>query len=239
FGLVSVYGFDTEGLAARQLELYKAIGSHVVLECLSYVVGGDFNLEPPELRDTGWSWLGVKQVQRCGDSEFSPHFVVELEFYPALCRLQALGDFGRARRFLEWGEKALRSQDASEVRRLLSKAYQIWANETEGELCQRLEEELPCRGSRGKDPQVCWKAILQKDVKARRCPELRAMRWFCSRFRAAAQLLPAVWAGQASTFTRRTVGELLAGVLQSEWVPGQLSHQDNISLLQDIRDSLK
>eukprot|EP00959_Pyramimonas_sp_CCMP1952_P173166 3618723-Pyramimonas_sp.AAC.1 len=83
------------------------MGSHVVLEGLSYAVGGDFNLEPPELRDTGFLELarrelistgaptcfgarqsdydyflvsgglarGAKQVQRCGDSEFSPHFV--------------------------------------------------------------------------------------------------------------------------------------------------------------------
>eukprot|EP00959_Pyramimonas_sp_CCMP1952_P444458 9305786-Pyramimonas_sp.AAC.1 len=73
-------------------------------------LGGDFNLEPPELRDTGFLELarcehfstgapacfgarqsdydyfpvsgglarGAKQVQRCGDIEFSPHFVVEL-----------------------------------------------------------------------------------------------------------------------------------------------------------------
>ena len=175
FGLVSVYGFDSEGLTDRQLELHKLIGAHLFVEGSSFVVGGDFNLEPSAFKDTGFQELGrcelvatgvptcfgarqseydyflvsgglalgVKSVRRCEESEFSPHFVVELEFHPALCRLQALGfrkppplpavappgvgsppgDFVKARRFLEMGERALRSQDAYEVQRLMSRCY--------------------------------------------------------------------------------------------------------------------
>ena len=260
FALVSVYGFDTEGLTDRQLDLHKSVGAHLFLEGSSFVVGGDFNLEPSSLKETGFQELarcelvstgaptcfgakqseydyflvsgglarGVKQVRRCDESEFSPHFVIELEFYPALCRLQALGfrkppplpaeappgmgpppgDFGKAHGFLEMGERALRSQDANEVQRLMSRCYKEWANLSEGELVLRLGEEVPYLGARGKDPQVLWKPILQDDSKSRRYPELRAIRWFCARFRALAQLLPSAWAGLASSDVVKLMGEL-------------------------------
>ena len=64
---MSVYGFDSEGVAERQLELMSAVGAHVSMGGLACVVGGDFNAEPGAARGLG-IWEEGQGELICTDS---------------------------------------------------------------------------------------------------------------------------------------------------------------------------